>query len=477
MSRRGGISLAGILLASTMIASPQAALAKGSSATEMEARLQQLEAQMQQLRAELAEARQAQAQTEAAAQQARQTSEQTAARVAVVENKTTVLAAAPKAEAPKAEGMQVGSTTVKLGGFIKLAANSTRYSDGEPANNSLGRDFYLPQTIPVGGAPSSRVTDFSAKQTRLWMNLATDIAGHSVKAYVETDFQTSTGTQGTQRTTNGYNLALRRAYMQVDRWTFGQDWSTFQYPGALPESTDFVGATEGTVFVRQPLIRYSAPLSKQLTLHISAENPEAATANAGTPALIENGDDHMPDFAARFAYTIPQAELSLAALGRQVRISNGGIVAKTSGWAISGAGKIFLNSDKTSDIRFMTTYGHNAGRYVGINFAPDAVYNPITLELERVNELAVLGALRVGLAKNIRANVMGSFQKVDYSDALTAAQILGMNKTAWSVAGNIFYSPVKNVDLGIEYRHGFREVEGGDKGTLDRVEFAAKYNF
>jgi hypothetical protein len=33
------------------------------------------------------------------------------------------------------------------------------------------------------------------------------------------------------------------------------------------------------------------------------------------------------------------------------------------------------------------------------------------------------------------------------------------------------------VDLGIEYRHGSRELVSGASGSLDRVEFAAKYNF
>jgi hypothetical protein len=154
-------------------------------------------------------------------------------------------------QAAPADGFRSGATTIKIGGFIKLTATNSRFSEGEVATNSLGRDFYLPQSIPVGSGPAARVQDFSAKQSRLWLNLSTDVAGHAVKGYVETDFQTSPGTQGSQRTTNGYNLALRRAYIQVDKFTFGQDWSTFQYVGALPESTDFVGATEGTVFVRR----------------------------------------------------------------------------------------------------------------------------------------------------------------------------------------------------------------------------------
>jgi hypothetical protein len=338
-----------LLLAASALAAPGTALAQTTPReTDLAARLERLETEMLQLRADLAAARSEQAQTAATARQAAAASEVAA----------TKLAALP---AP-AEGFRVGSTTVKLGGFIKLVASQTRFSDGEVATNSAGRDFYLPQSIPTGGGHASRVEDFNAKQSRFWLNLATDVAGHSVKGYLETDFETSPGTQGSQRTTNGYNLTLRRVFVQVDRFTFGQDWTTFQYTGALPESTDFVGATEGTVFVRQPLVRYSAQLGRGLVLHVAAENAESGTAMLGVPALVESGDDSMPDFAARLAWAGKAGELSLAGLVRQVRVANGGHSDTNLGWGVSAAGRIWLSDDHASDLRFMATYGRNAGR-------------------------------------------------------------------------------------------------------------------
>lgn len=321
--KQGKRAWIGILLGASALAMPQLAAAQTARETELEQRLARLEAEMQQLRADLVSARDSQAQANASAQAAVAKSNETATKVAALETK------------PQAEGMRSGSTTIKLGGYIKLLASSAHYDEGEVATNSLGRDFYLPQTIPTGTGPASHVSDFTAKQSRFWLNLSTDVAGHVVKGYVETDFQTSPGTQGSQRTTNGYNLALRRAYMQVDRFTFGQDWTTFQYTGALPESTDYVGGSEGTVFVRQPLVRYSAPLSKQTTLHLSVENAESGTATVGAPALVENGDDRMPDFAARLVHTGKRMELSLGGLVRQVRVENAGVAASSGGYGVS----------------------------------------------------------------------------------------------------------------------------------------------
>ena len=441
----------------------------------VEQRLDRLEAENAAMRAELDSLKGQQNSTAAAAQQAQAQAQEADAKV------TKIAAAPPPAPAAApADGFTVGGgkTRIKMGGFVKVNVASSRFSDGEVATNSLGRDFYLPQTIPTGGGAASRVTDFSAKQTRLWIGADSDVAGHKVGGMLEIDFMNTLGTtSGSQRTTNRFVPTLRRAFLTVDKFTIGQDWTTFQYLGALPESTDFVGGAEGTPFVRQPLIRYSMPVGKGQTLHLAVENPESGTANIGSPALTENGDDAMPDFTARYAYSGTFGEFSLSGLARQVRVSNGGNSDSAFGWAVSGGGKIFLNSAKSGDVRLLVTYGNNAGRYVGFNFAPDAIYDPVANRLYSVDNFAVLGAVRVPLGTGLRANVMGSYQSVSYDSALTAASLANYNDHSWSVAGNIFYTPMKGVDVGVEYRHGERVLVSGAKGSLGRIEFAAKYSF
>ena len=74
-------------------------------------------------------------------------------------------------------------------------------------------------------------------------------------------------------------------------------------------------------------------------------------------------------------------------------------------------------------------------------------------------------------------NLMSSYQKVSYDNGLATASLAAFNKSAWSGAANLFYSPVKNIDLGVEYRHGQRKLVGGADGSTDRIEVAAKYNF
>ena len=198
-----------ILLAATALTLPAMAQAAGSTQreAELEARLVRLESEMQALKSDLAQAKSEHAvATDSQIAQAVQIAQAAGAKADAAAVKLAALEAKPQPD-----GFKMGATSVKLGGWIKLVATNSRFSDGEVANNAFGRDFWLPQQIPVGGAHSAREQDFSARQSRFWLNLDTTVAGHSLKGYIETDFETAPGTQGTQRTTNGYNLALRRA--------------------------------------------------------------------------------------------------------------------------------------------------------------------------------------------------------------------------------------------------------------------------
>ena len=151
----------GLLAASALVA-PQVAQA-GPASSSVEARLDRMEAELAALRGDLVQSR-----AEAAAATQRAEAAEARASLAEAQNSATVQrvaaletkpAPAPAPAAP-ADGFRSGNTTIRLGGYVKLLATSTHYSDGEVATNSLGRDFYLPQTIPTGGQPSAHDTDF-----------------------------------------------------------------------------------------------------------------------------------------------------------------------------------------------------------------------------------------------------------------------------------------------------------------------------
>jgi len=471
------------LLAGTALV-PAAAHAQTAREVELETRLKALEAAVQDLRGELTAAR-------ATAAAAPQTAvSPTAPPTAMASSPTaphptgpsgptapTALAEAKPAGPGPAptDGFKVAGTTVKLNGFFKTWASVSRYSGGNIAPESVGRDFYFPSMTPVGGRNEGNSFESHAKQTRIVLATDTPIAGHSLKGLLELDFQVVPGTQGNQRVVSGYNPGLRRAFFTYDNWLFGQEWTTFQYIGALPETTDFIGPSEGSVFVRQAQIRYTRKLSDTLSLSVAAENPETASTNLVSAAVVENADDRLPDVAARLNYKTAFGEFSLAGLARKLTIDTGPLNESATGWGVSFAGKVPLDASGHSDIRFMVTHGDGIGRYVGLNLAPDAVFSAVSgAELQTPSLTAGFAALKLGWTDKLRSTFIGSVQSIDYP---TGGEPIGATDSAWSASANLFYSPIKSIDLGVEFRHAQRELVNGQVGKMDRGELAARYSF
>lgn len=379
-------------------------------------------------------------------------------------------------QAPARAPASSGGTTIRVGGFFKSVASFSHTSGGAIPANSTGRDFYVPSTIPIGGRSDGTDYEAHAKQTRIVVNATTPVEGHTLSGLLEMDFQTSPGA-GNQRMTNAYAPGLRRGYLAFDDFLVGQEWSNFQYVAALPETTDYLGPSEGTVFVRQAQLRYTRALGKRLTLSVAAENAATVTSAKGDATLIENDSDRLPDVTARLSVRAGAGELSLAGLVRQLTIAgaaNGSDDA--AAWGVSFAGKLPFGPGGRHDLRFMVTRGSGIGRYVGLNLAPDAmlVTTASALRLEPVDVTAGFAALRLGWSGTLRSTVMGSYQKIGFPNGLATPTA---TDRAWSATANLFYSPVKPLDLGIEMRHGERGLVSEDSGTLDRVEMIARYNF
>ncbi len=429
-----------------------------SDPAALEARIAQLEAQLAALRSDVAAARSTQTQQSV---EISRIDRQVASAPAM---------AAPAAPAPAvspADGFRIGAHTVRLGGYVKLDAMASRYSDGDPANGDALRDFYLPGSIPIGGASEGTATDFNARQSRFWFTTDGVIAGHRVSSRVEMDFQVLPGT-GDQRTTSPSTPALRRAFVTIDNWLFGQEWSNFQNVGALPESADYIGPSEGTVFGRQAQVRYTrGPFS------VSVENPETTVSPFAGGARIVADDNSAPDVTARYVHARPWGELVVAGLVRQLRyeVPTAGIDADAVGWGVSASGKIKLGT--RNDFRFMLTGGEGIGRYVGLNFANDAVLDA-SGELEAIPLVAGFAAYRHVWAPGWRSNLIWSAQNVDNDTSLTG---LTVNRSSQSVRGNLIWTPLPGLDVGAELMFGEREIESGASGDMSRLAMFAKYGF
>lgn len=480
------------------IASP-GALAATKKERELEARIAQLEAQVKVL---------VNAQQQQQAQLDTTRADAADARAQVVDAKAELDKVKAAQPAPLPAGKQpiqrttiatAGNpgTTFSYGGFIKLDAMATQTDAGKIADGSSGRLFYVPSTIPVVATAGARnpnpkpgaYSDFNANFSRFWLSADTVTdGGNKFKGFVEMDFfgggnaffngNAANALVGNETSTNTYAVSLRHAYVQWNNWLAGQTWSNFQDVAALPDAVDFVGPTDGTIFVRQAQVRYTKG-----GWSFSLENPQTTMGSVATGGrLASSGDNVLPDFTARYVTQGAWGHLSIAALLREFRYqgktpTGAFLNAKTaSGGAVSVAGT--FNMGKNDDIRYMLNGGSGIGRYMAFGLGADTVLDA-NGGLHALDGTGGYVAWHHVFNPKLRGNLMYSESSFSNDHALAgwgpASGIV--TKSAQSVHANLIYSPFPKLDIGGELTWGERKLENRQKGDLKRVQATVKYSF
>jgi hypothetical protein len=431
-----------LLAAAIALAFAMPGVATATTQEELEARIAELERQLAELKAAVA--------TKAEAQPA----------------------PAPGAPAPIQPGTLTPGSSPKsvftVGGFMRTDALLTRTDGGEIPDGATARDLYIPGAIPIGAPSESTDLDTHIKFSRIWFGFDdTNEAGDKLAARLELDL--FGGALGNEISTNTFGVIVRHAWFGWNGWLFGQTWSNFMDPAALPDSVDLIGPTDGTVFVREPMVKYtSGPWS------IALENPQTTVTPFRGGTRIASDDGNLPDLNVRYRYTQPWGHLSAGAMLRQLKYQNRGanrVDGRTAALAGTVSGRYAF--DSSNDIRFALNFGQGLGRYVGLGIASDAVIDA-SGDLEAIDGIAGFVAFRHVFNPQLRTNLYWSASRWDNDVALTG---LGVTESVQSVSANLFYTPVPRLDLGLEYRHGRRTLESGAEGDLDRLHFIARYAF
>jgi hypothetical protein len=449
--------LARIVALTLALGTPMMVGAQTTKEAELENRVQQLEAQLAELKALV----QAQHAAPAAG---------------------TAVAAAPAA-APAAPGAPpppppiqattitpgaVAGTKFTVGGFIRTDMLYTQTDDGEIPDGAPARDLYLPGQTPVGGASEGTDLDAHVKFSRLTFGIDNvSDGGDKVTARVEIDFFGNA--LGNAASTNTYGATVRHAFVGWNQWLVGQTWSNFQDVASMPEAADFIGATDGTVFVRQPQIRYSSgPWS------FSAENPETTITPFGGGARISSDDNNMPDLTGRYTHKAAWGHLSGALMMRQLAYETVGANAiddSSYEFAASVSGR--YNFNPNNDIRFAINAGSGIGRYIGLGIASDAVLDG-NRDIDGIDGVAGYVGFHHNFSPAFRGNLYYAASSYDNDADLTGGAV---NKDVYSVSANLMYSPLPKLDLGAEVRYAERELESGVDGSLLRLHLLARYSF
>ena len=446
---------AALLLA---LAVPGAAMAQSEREKALETRVAELERQVQAL---LSVQQQQQEQITTTRQEVVQVQGAQAAQPAVPAGKQPVQATSIT------PGANPG-TTFSYTGFIKMDAMVTDTSDGRIADGSSGRLFYVPSTIPVGGAGADGgdpYTDFHAQFSRFGMSVDHVTAGgDKFKGYVEADFfgGGSNALAGNETSTNTYAVTLRQAYVSWNNWLAGQTWSNFMDVAALPDAVDFVGPTDGTVFVRQAQLRYTrGPWS------VSLENPQTTVTAFGGASRFNSGDNLMPDLTARWLTKGDWGHFTVAGMLRQFKW----LEETESGAALSVSGKFNLGA--SDDIRWAVNGGSGIGRYLAFGVGTDTVADAGG-NLHALDGYGGCVAWRHVFSPKVRTNLMYSASHFDNDTGLTG---WGVTERTQSLHANLIYSPFPKLDVGAELIYGQRSLEDDREGDLKRLHTSVKYSF
>jgi DcaP outer membrane protein len=176
-----------------------------------------------------------------------------------------------------------------------------------------------------------------------------------MRTFVESDFA---GSETTER--------LRHAYIQTNRWLFGQTWSTFSDPEADPMDIDFEGLN-AISRLRQAQFRYTRRPRDHFSLALALENPAPDLTGA-------EGINLTPDFVARIRWEpedrpkvalTQSAHIQGAILVRALRGASTGqpdVTLSTGAFGVNVSGVVSPPWAAGDRIKFATNNGWGIGR-------------------------------------------------------------------------------------------------------------------
>jgi len=343
----------------------------------------------------------------------------------------------------------------KFGGYAKLDVMVDPRFAGDP-------DQFVTTTIPVNPPPNTVSMDgnVSARQTRFNVDVRSPTPyNEDLRVYFEMDFFGMGGATDPR---------LRHFYGQLKNILLGQTWSAFTDPDNKPDTLDLEGPA-GVIDTRQAQFRYSKPIGNGHSLAFSIERP-----NVQAPMLSPGGQatNPAPDFVARYRYEADRWHTQISSLYRALGYNSGQRAQTIFGWGLNGSlGIMILGRD---NIRLNGTYGKGIARYI-------SNLNGLGLDLDLTNDATGLKALPVvaGYAayqhywwSKLRSSFTFGYDRVQN----TTPQPGTAFSKSYYASGNLIWNAIGNLNLGVEFLHGWQVLKNDAQGNANRIQFSAKYD-
>ncbi len=381
------------------------------------------------------------------------------------------------------------NTSFKVGGYVK---GDYTYDFSAQQNIIGGWGGTAPlDAIPGHAADSAHhihgTSQMTASESRFNFESRTPTGYGELKTFIEGDFTNPNGLTNTgsfKGETNSSGFRLRYAYGTLGPWLAGQYNSVFRDSASEPETLDFGGPFHPGP-TRQPQLRYTYDFGGGLLLAAAAENPQTFFVNATTGAGLAAGSstfgtgqgDKIPDFTFSANWNQPWGHLNGHAVFRDLYDNNGaGVHVSEFGWAVglSGDFKTFGKDDFAA----MASYGEGAGRYVDGNRQwADLYVNNATNGDDKTKGYAGTISYQHWWTDELRSTIAGSYSKEEKSNFLALAARPGEFNRVWGSWINLIWSPVPQVDFGVEWIRANFKIRDGQSGDFSRIQTSAKFKF
>ena len=357
---------------------------------------------------------------------------------------------------------------LSIGGRLKIDTIYNASSVGGPRTSKSDLAF-SPRSIPIPDTGKNSV-DANLRESRVWATLYLPVGDNSLSTYIEFDFfDSKKDALGRSHVAN--EPRLRHLYSPYRNFTIGKTYTTFTNLSSYPEINDANGPL-GHFLIRQELIRYNASLSWG-EIFLALEKAES-TFTSTTGSSFQVNDDQIPDIIGKIKFSGSWGNMSVAGIIREIN-ADGKVISEDNdkkwGAALNIAGRLHLSTQ--DNLRFVLSYGDVLGRYLSFNAFNDATIS----NTGKVNLTEILGgsiAYQHWWAKSLRSSLVFG---ATYADQDTSTSPATNNKIFASSHINLLWSPIQKMTLGLEWLHGYRELNNGNDGHLDRLQFSAIYKF
>lgn len=367
------------------------------------------------------------------------------------------------------------NTSFRFSGFVRLGATYSLKPIGTP-------DQFVTNTIPVPQT-SGQDVNFSARPTRLSLDTWTPTPFHdwNVHTFIQFDFFSGAapgvGSSSVPR--------LRFAFADFGYFRVGQDTSVFMDPQSFPRTADFAGP-RGLVNSRQGLARVTVPLADQLFWASAVEQPFSDITTLG----MGNNVQDVPDFTSHLRYEADLGHLQASTIVRSIGYQpTGGSTTRDLGWGMNLTGNVFPwallmgrnpvreenpTGLERSRILVQYAFGWGINRYIqdpsGLGLDGAVTANG---GFERLYGVGWTASYEHWFNDHWLSNITYSSTYTGHTDAQPGTTYAGAKYLACSV----WWVPVVNMSLGVEYLLGDRKNLNGQTADADRIQTVFQYNF